>query len=101
MLERSSHAAGKQLLERLAIYPAFARRADTWVDPALGTTLLHRIAADGWPRSDEWSPGALIALRAHPAPPTNRPAIAREIATILAKAQTATPLADAEIVRLF
>src|SRR5260370_3202062 len=101
MLERSSHAAGKQLLERLAIYPAFARRADTWVDPALRTTLLHRIDADGWPRTDEWSPGALIALPDHPAPPTNRPAIASEIAAMLAKAQTGNPLAEAEIVRLF
>jgi FO synthase len=34
-LERATNAAGKQLVERLAIYPAFARRADGWVDPAL------------------------------------------------------------------
>src|SRR5258705_12105045 len=46
-LERATNAAGKQLVERLAIYPAFARRADTWVDPALQTSLLRRIDADG------------------------------------------------------
>src|ERR1700737_585762 len=57
MLERSTHAAGKQLLERLAIYPAFARRADTWVDPALRTLLLDRIDADGGPRTDDRPPG--------------------------------------------
>ena len=34
-LARATAAAGKQLVERLAIYPAFARHADRWVDPAL------------------------------------------------------------------
>src|SRR5262249_61909517 len=39
-LARATNAAGKQLVERLAIYPAFARQADTWVDPPLRTSPL-------------------------------------------------------------
>ena len=62
VLERATRAAGKQLIERLAIYPGYARAAETWVDPGLRTALLHRIDADGWPRTDEWSPGTTVAL---------------------------------------
>jgi FO synthase len=99
-LERATNAAGKQLVERLAIYPAFAREADTWVDPALRTALVRRIDADGWPRSDEWSPGVRVAF---PDPATRfaRPAIASEIPAILARGQAGATLGEAEIVRLF
>jgi FO synthase len=99
-LERATNAAGKQLVERLAIYPAFAREVDIWVDPALRTALVRRIDADGWPRSDEWSPGVRVAC---PDPATRfaRPAIASEIPAILARAQAGATLGEAEIVRLF
>jgi FO synthase len=99
-LERATNAAGKQLVERLAIYPAFARRADTWVDPALQTSLLRRVDADGWPRTDEWSPGARAALPEHPARSARR-GIAGEIAGILARARVGNALGEADIVRLF
>jgi FO synthase len=99
-LERATKAAGKQLVERLAIYPAFGRRAETWVDPALRTSLLRRIDADGWPRTDEWSPGARGRLPDCTAGP-GRPAIADELPPILARAQAGSALGEAEIVRLF
>jgi FO synthase len=99
-LERATNAAGKQLVERLAIYPAFARRADTWVDPALQTSLLRRIDADGWPRTDGWSPGAQAALPDCAASP-GRPAISGEIPAILARTQAGSALGEADIVRLF
>ena len=99
-LERATNAAGKQLVERLAIYPAFARRADTWVDPALQTSLLRRIDADGWPRTDEWSPGARAALPERPAR-SARPGITGEIAGILARARIGNALGEDDIVRLF
>src|SRR5229473_3871819 len=101
MLERATNAAGKQLVERLAIYPAFARRPDTWVDPSLRTALLHRIDADGWPRTDEWSPGMLTPPPGHAAPPTRLPAVAGEIIAILEKALAGRTLAETEIGRLF
>src|SRR5262249_34386825 len=100
VLARATRAAGKQLVERLAIYPAFARRADTWVDATLRTCLLHRVDADGWPRSDEWCPGTLAPLPDHVATKQG-PAIAGEIAAILARAQAGKGLSEADIVRLF
>ena len=99
-LEGATNAAGKQLVERLAIYPAFAREADTWVDPALRTALVRRVDADGWPRSDEWSPGVAVPFPDR-ATRLARPAIAGEISAILAKAQAGARLGEAEIVRLF
>jgi FO synthase len=99
VLERATNAAGKELVERLAIYPAFARRAESWVDPALRTSLLHRIDGDGWPRTDEWSPGARTVLPALNGP--SRPACSREITSILNKAQSGRALRESEIVRLF
>ncbi len=100
VLERATNAAGKELVERLAIYPAYARQPDAWVDPALRTALLQEIDADGWPRTDDWSPGAAVALPEQPKP---RPQLAatREIAMILDPAQRGGPLAEADIVRLF
>jgi FO synthase len=99
-LERATNAAGKQLVERLALYPAFARRADTWVDPALQASLLRRIDADGWPRTDEWSPGARAALPERAAR-CARAAVASDIAGILARARIGNALGEADIVRLF
>src|SRR6266478_6607430 len=99
-LERATNAAGKQLVERLAVYPAFARRADTWVDPTLRTSLARCIDADGWPRTDEWSPGARAALPDHAAR-TARPAVASEIPAMLARAGAGNTLGEADIVRLF
>jgi FO synthase len=100
VLERATNAAGKQLVERLAIYPAFARKVDTWVDPALRTSLLHRIDADGWPRTDQWSPGTSIALPECESRMTG-PAIAGETTAILVRAQAGSALGEADIVRLF
>jgi FO synthase len=101
LLERATNSAGKQLVERLAIYPELARRADIWVDPALRTSLLRRIDADGWPRTDEWSPGTRAALPDRGAPRTDGPAIVGDIPAILARAQAGRALGETDIVRLF
>ena len=99
-LARATASAGKQLVERLAIYPAFARQSDRWVDPALRPSLMGCIDADGWPRSDEWCPGASTALPNHAAP-VGCPAIAGELPAILAQAQAGNALGEDDIVRLF
>src|SRR5208337_4812078 len=57
--------------------------------------------ADGWPRTDEWSPGALADPPDRAVESTNRPAISGELTAILAKAQSARELTEAEIVQLF
>jgi FO synthase len=57
-LAEQTAAAGKLLVERLAIYPAYARDLDRWVDPALRPAVLRAIDAQGLARSDDWVPGA-------------------------------------------
>jgi FO synthase len=101
LLERATKAVGKQLIERLAIYPAYARAAQTWVDPAMRTALLQRIDADGWPRTDDWSPGTTVPL-----PPDAQrlasPAVATgDFSSILDRAAAGRAVAEADIVRLF
>jgi FO synthase len=59
-LAEQTAAAGKLLVERLAIYPAYARDLDRWVDPALRPAVLRAIDAQGLARSDDWVPGAGI-----------------------------------------
>ena len=101
VLERATQAAGKRLVERLAIYPSYARESQAWVDPAIRTALLHRIDADGWPRTDHWSPGT-----ADPLPPDAQriasPAIANsDLTPILDHAAAGRQLTESNIVRLF
>jgi FO synthase len=57
-LAEQTAAAGKLLVERLAIYPAYARDVERWVAPALRTAVLRAIDGDGLARTDDWVPGA-------------------------------------------
>ena len=101
VLERATRAAGKRLVDRLAIYPSYACASQDWVDPGLRTALLQRIDADGWPRTDDWSPGMNAPL-----PPDARhvakPAVASgDLARSLDRATAGRGLAEGDIVRLF
>ena len=57
-LARETGAAGKILVERLALYPDYAQDPERWVDAALYKAVLDHIDADGLARTDQWSPGA-------------------------------------------
>ncbi|MBB6468407.1 FO synthase [Aminobacter lissarensis] len=95
--------AGKDLVERLAIYPSFARKPLEWVDADLRFPLYNRIDAEGWPRSDDWCPG-----RSDPIPATeafllsaapNR--VGGRVRAVLDKAAEGTMLTENDIVTLF
>jgi FO synthase len=103
-LARATEAAGKELVERLAIYPAYVRQMERWVDPGLRTALLHRVDSDGFPRTDDWSPGITDKL------PVSDPALAGsshcaaprgEVHAILMKARRGETLREEEIGELF
>jgi FO synthase len=104
VLDDATKKAGKALTERLAIYPAYARRPLKWVDKNLRKPLYDLLDGDGWPRADDWSPG-----RADPPPALDvallnaaRPArIPGELRSILAKVGDRKLLTEADIVRLF
>jgi FO synthase len=101
LLERATHAAGKELVERLAIYPAYARSAETWVDSGLRTLLIQRVDADGWPRTDGWSPGMNTALPVAPARSAPVATVSTTLASIVQRAAAGRTLDQREIVRLF
>src|SRR5207302_2791586 len=57
LAERTA-GAGKLLVERLAIYPAYAQDPARWLDAKLRTAVLRAIDAQGFARTDDWIPGA-------------------------------------------
>jgi FO synthase len=57
LAERTAEA-GKVLAERLAIYPAYIREAEQWLDPALRSPVLRAVDAEGFARTDAWIAGA-------------------------------------------
>jgi FO synthase len=104
-LQRATEAAGRTLVERLAIYPEFVRGADprsAWLDPALHTPTMRHIDAAGLAREDAWSPGGLEAL---PAAQVARLRVnatpSRPLAAVLDQVASGIRLAEADIVTLF
>ncbi len=57
-LARQTATAGKHLLPRLAIYPAYARNPERWLDPALRAPVLKAMDAEGFARADRWIAGS-------------------------------------------
>jgi len=59
-LAAETAAAGRVLLERLAIAPPYARTAggSTWLDASLRTAVLRRADSHGRAREERWSAGA-------------------------------------------
>ncbi len=101
-LARETAAAGKELHERLTVYPRFARQAETWMDSALRSALLDKIDGEGLPRTDGWCPGddatpPTEVLSRINAPPGR---VATDVAAILHDVQAGRDLSEAEIVRL-
>jgi FO synthase len=98
-LAESTAAAGKLLVERLAIYPAYARASERWLDPALRPAVLRAVDADGLARSDDWVAGSgtepPVETRARP------PFASDPLASVLDRAADGETLSEAEIVTLF
>ncbi|RDD60409.1 5-amino-6-(D-ribitylamino)uracil--L-tyrosine 4-hydroxyphenyl transferase CofH [Ferruginivarius sediminum] len=102
-LARRTAANGKILTERCALYPAYARNLDRWVDPALRTQVLRMVDGQGFPRIDDWTPGADAPPPTQPVPAV--PVMTRsggdEVGRILGRARDGERLDEAEIARLF
>jgi FO synthase len=57
-LERETELAGRVLVQRLAIVPAYAAEPQRWLDPALRTAVRRRVDASGYLLADGWVAGA-------------------------------------------
>ena len=102
-LARDTAAAGKFLHERLTIYPQYVRGPRSWVDARFETPLLQLVDADGYPRTDEWSPGEDIPPPADVLAAITRPPaqVSADLAAVLARAEAGELLGEDDIVRLF
>jgi FO synthase len=96
-LERETAKSGKVLVERLAIYPAYARQPDRWLEPKLRSAVLRASDAEGFARVDRWSPGTLEEPRSE-----SLVAIGRNpLASLLDRAVAGRALSDDDVVSLF
>ena len=96
-LARATVRAGKVLVERLAVYPAYVQRRSQWIAPALHARMLRMADAEGYARCDPWTPGAAI-------PPPQMPAIGSakgSLAPILARAVRGAEPTEHDLVALF
>jgi FO synthase len=103
-LSEATRAAGKELVERLAIYPSFAMAPKRWLDESLRPAVLRQIDGEGRPRSDAWSPGTLEALPEDEIAVLKRRSRAARgsaLASILSVAQAGRRLDAPDIVTLF
>ena len=103
-LERATNAAGKELVERLAIYPEYAQQPGRWLDAEIATDVLRFSDAEGFARVEAWSPGAAtdVPRREIAAIGAAIPAhLDADLLRILDRAQAGADLGETEIVRLF
>jgi FO synthase len=57
-LTRDTNAAGRDLIERLALIPAYAARPERWTDPAITPHVRRFSDSRGFARPDRWYAGA-------------------------------------------
>ena len=106
-LRTNTAACGKVLTERLAIYPQYALDGERWLGERLRTPVIRAIDADGFAKTERWSPGdSEAALPADDVPVRLSPerqvnTATPEVARILERAALGVPLDEAEITRLF
>jgi FO synthase len=114
-LANATSAAGRTLVERLALVPAFAARPAEWTDPGIATRVRRFSDSRGFARPDSWHagaggepPGVVAPLRAaQPPQPLAVPAAspsrrsATSFSTLIGAARAGYALREADIVRLF
>ncbi|RLQ21566.1 7,8-didemethyl-8-hydroxy-5-deazariboflavin synthase subunit CofH [Seongchinamella sediminis] len=104
-LARETGAAGKFLDQRLTIYPAYVRRAEQWLDPALQPAVLNHSDSMGYARRDDWVPGeerpvpAVEAALMARAPDSHR--VDPELRRIVDLCRQQAALEPAQVTRLF
>ena len=98
-LRAATERFGCHLVARLPIYPEYLRDSARWIDASVLPTAIRAADADGWARSDTWSPGlAKVSMQGFPAVITQRNG---EIAPVVDRACRGERLDVASIERLF
>ncbi|MCC6716637.1 MAG: 5-amino-6-(D-ribitylamino)uracil--L-tyrosine 4-hydroxyphenyl transferase CofH [Acetobacteraceae bacterium] len=97
-LARRTAEAGRVLVGRLPVYPAYAREPARWLAPAVASQVRRMADAEGFAREDEWAPGQVTLPRA---PEVLLPAADVGLARLVERAAGGVRLDPPEIVRLF
>ena len=98
-LGRDTADAGKELVERLAVYPTFALDPGRWLDDTFAVPVIRAIDTDGFARVEDWTPGLdrpppqIRVLRDGKCDP--------RLADIIAKSSAGARLDEPEITALF
>ena len=103
-LEEQTRASGKELVQRLAIYPAYAHDTNRWVAKSLGSSVHDAIDANGLARDSKWATGVVNAAIETIAPrrSSSKPVkIKPQLTAIIERAAAGKALSESEIVRLF
>ena len=102
-LANETAQAGKFLQERLTIYPRYAQDPERWLAPELHQKVLDLVDAEGFPRTDDWSPGEQISppTRDLDAIGTTPKQVSVDVQSIVHAALAGEDLTESEIERLF
>jgi len=106
-LEVDLSSIGKQLQQRLTLYPAYVRNAKEWVSPEVLPQVLRLADGQGFAREDDWLPGVSIDVPAPLLERINHPGRhTRRLSTVTAllqrcQADRADAMSVADISRLF
>ena len=87
-LGEATAARGKCLVERLAVYPRYAKGAADWLDARLAPRVLEHVDSEGYARTDDWAPGLPAAVPDEAAP--RLPSLSSVDGTIVASVAAAS-----------
>lgn len=99
LLAEETGEAGRTLVERLAIGPAYALQPERWLDPAMRLPVIRSIDAIGHVRTDSWISGD--ASTRPPAVHPHQPVVSAFIARILDRAAAGEDISEGDIAALF
>lgn len=105
-LQAVTSSAGKTLVPRLTVYPAFIETRDRWLDPGIVRCVLAHADSEGLARDDHrdrpWAVGGSVTPIGRPRLTGNRRLPGdRRIARLIAAARAGRRLSEADIVALF
>ena len=98
-LSRATAAAGRDLVERLAIGPRYAAQPEAWTDPLIAPRVRRLSDSRGFARPDPWYAGSGCELP--PASLPRRSGTSLQTRTLIERARAGRELSEAQIVNLF
>jgi FO synthase len=101
VLRRETEAYGKVLVPRLAAYPAYVLDRDRWQAPNVHKGLLRAMDAEGYARTEDWSPGIAGQKPPVAAKAANIRKPQDDITAAITKARAGKGISEREIVTLF